>query len=177
MSTKMFSNCKFIRLLLLLPLLYVNLSCNTNQLQPVNRNIDWESFLAQHDLTWNKVPKDRGSSAFIGNGMMGTTIWSAREEVLHFDLGRTDVYETGDRQFRIPIGKLILKTNGKPTGSFQMNQSLYRAEITGALETDKGAVKWRSMVPHEQMVGLTEFTLEGEEMIDIELYQLPAVKS
>lgn len=151
--------------------------CANAQLQKMTKDIDLSSYLAQHDLQWSKVPKERGSSAFIGNGMLGSTIWSARDETLHWDLGRHDVYDTGDNKFRMPIGKLILKTTGKPKGKFKMRQSLYKAEVTGSITTEKGQIEWRSMIPHHKMVGLTEFATDGKEDITIDFYQLPVVNS
>ena len=111
------------KLLIIVLGLFVPVFCANAQLQPIQNRVQMESFLEQHDLKWTSAPKARGNSAFIGNGMLGSTIWSAREESLHWDLGRNNVYETGSRQFRMPIGKLVLKTSGKNTGSFQMRQS------------------------------------------------------
>jgi len=152
-------------------------SCTKTQLRPLTNQVDWESFLGQHDLEWTSIPKTRDNSAFLGNGLIGSTIWSARDEALHWDLGRNDVYETGSRQFRMPIGKLILKTSSNSNSEFSMRQSLYRAEVTGTMMTDKGSIKWRSMIPHDRDVGLTEFTVEDGETIGIDFYQLPAANS
>ena len=72
--------------------------------------VDYETFLSRFDLTWKSVPKDHGSSAFIGNGLMGATIWSKGDEVLHWHLGRNDVYDTAPGiKHRMSIGKLVLQ--------------------------------------------------------------------
>jgi hypothetical protein len=141
------------------------------------RAIDWPAFLSRHDPVWTQAPKERGASAFIGNGMLGSTIWSARDEALHWDLGRCDVYDTGASVGnRMPIGKLIMKLEGKPA-DFSMHQSLFRAEATGTITTDRGKVAWRSIVPHDRMVGLIEYTASGKEGAKFEFFQLPVVNS
>ncbi len=142
----------------------------------VEHHINWPEFLAAYDLNWSDVPKDRASSAFIGNGMIGSTIWSAREETIHWDLGRNDVYDTAPNSYRMPIGKLILNLKGTPK-RFQMCQSLYQAQVTGSIVTDRGNYQWRSMIPHDRMVGLIEYTLSGDEELLFTFNQLPAVNS
>ncbi len=49
-------------------------------------------YLSNFDLIWNRTPKAYEESAFLGNGELGTCIWSARDETLHFDIGDTRVY-------------------------------------------------------------------------------------
>ncbi|MBT3376971.1 MAG: hypothetical protein HN742_39550 [Lentisphaerae bacterium] len=143
----------------------------------VQNNVDMAEFLGKHDLRWDAAPGDRGDSAFLGNGLFGSTIWSARNEVLHWDLGRSDVYDTAARvKSRIPVGKLVLRLGGKTAGQ-TMHQSLHRAEATGAITTDRGEMSWRCIMPREQMVGLVEYRLSGSEQADFEFFQLPAIDS
>ncbi len=70
-------------------------------------------YLSDFDLVWNRTPKAYEESAFLGNGELGTCIWSARDETLHFDIGDTRVYS---EKSRAPIGKFILNPKGKTSG-------------------------------------------------------------
>jgi alpha-L-fucosidase 2 len=108
--------------------------------QSARDSVDFESFLSRHDLVWNTMPNSRNTSAFIGNGMMGATIWAGKGEALRWELGRNDVYSTGESLCsRMPIGKLVLHLEGEATG-FQMRQSLYRAVVFSRIETDRGGL-------------------------------------
>ncbi|OVE82721.1 hypothetical protein BVY04_00190 [bacterium M21] len=143
----------------------------------IKNDVDMEKFLSKHDFSWDTVPKDRGNSAFLGNGLLGSTIWSAREEALHWDLGRSDAYETIPQvRSRMAIGKLVLKTQGKAIKQ-QMHQSLFKAEASGIITTEKGQISWRSMMPKGHMVGLIEYTVSGSEKVDFEFKQLPAMSN
>lgn len=135
---------------------------------------EFQAYLDQHDPLWDQAPRAWEESAFIGNGMMGTTVWVGHGESLHWDLGRTDVYDTGKHRTRMPIGKLSLKLKGETT-QFAMRQSLGRAEVTGTVKTSQGGVSWRSIIPHEKMVGLIEYVVSGKERPQFTFCQTPAV--
>ena len=134
-------------------------------------SIDWESFLAPHDLRWEKTPKDWGESAFLGNGLLGTCLWAAKGETLHWDIGRSDLYAGTSR---VPVGKFVLKTKGKPTG-FSMRQSIWNADAKGKIQTESGTIHFRSIVPHDQMVVLSELKISGKETPSIEILQTAPV--
>ncbi|MDR1477952.1 MAG: alpha-L-fucosidase, partial [Planctomycetaceae bacterium] len=38
-------------------------------------NIDWQTFLAKQDAVWEKLPQKFDHGAFLGNGLLGTTIF------------------------------------------------------------------------------------------------------
>src|SRR6266480_3883954 len=59
------------------------------QSRPATR-VDWPTFLARHDLVWDRLPTRWGESAFIGNGRLGATI-DARDSALGWTINRTDV--------------------------------------------------------------------------------------
>jgi len=126
-------------------------------------------YLSDFDLVWNRTPKAYEESAFLGNGELGTCIWSARDETLHFDIGDTRVYS---EKSRAPIGKFILKTKGETTG-FSMRLDLHKALASGSIETDAGRVDFRSLASVKHDVVLVEFSVFGDEEIDIEHFALP----
>ena len=81
------------------------------QTAPATR-VDWPTFLARHDLVWDRLPTGWGESAFIGNGRLGATI-DARDGALGWTINRTDVVHD---QSRYPIGRVVLKTAGTAQG-------------------------------------------------------------
>jgi alpha-L-fucosidase 2 len=126
-------------------------------------------YLSDFDLLWNRTPKAYEESAFLGNGELGTCIWSAREETLHFDIGDTRVYS---EKSRAPIGKFILKTKGKTT-DFDMRLDLHKAWVKGEIKTDQGTINFQSLASIKQDVVIVEFAVAGGEKIAIEHFSLP----
>ena len=101
--------------------------------------VDWAAFLARHDLVWDRLPSGWGESAFIGNGRLGATI-DARDSALGWTINRTDVVHD---QSRFPIGRVVLKTAGTVTGG-TARLTLWDAEASGTVTTDRGEIRWRS---------------------------------
>ena len=67
--------------------------------------INWSDFLSRHDLVWDELPKVWHESAFIGNGLLGATIYSETNTALQWDVGRSDVADRGNR---LQIGRFLL---------------------------------------------------------------------
>ena len=133
-------------------------------------NIDWPEFMAQHDLVWERLPKDYYEGAFVGNGLLGTIIFRDRLQTnsLCFEIGRTDIYDhrTGAPahlwQTRLPIGQALFTPVGKIAGA-KIRTDLWNAETRGVITTDAGEIKWRCFVPSEGEVIVLELTTtEGE---------------
>ncbi len=108
------------------------------QSRPATR-VDWPTFLARQDLVWHRLPAGWGESAFIGNGRLGATI-DVRDGALGWTINRTDVVHD---QSRYPIGRVILKTAGAVQGG-NARLTLWDAEASGTVTTDRGEVRWRS---------------------------------
>jgi hypothetical protein len=136
----------------------------------VEDQVNWPEFIGRHDLTWSELPDEWGEGALLGNGLLGANIWAAQDETLHWDLGRSDVYDKGNR---IPMGKFIMHSEGAAK-DFSMTQSLWNAEATGTIRTEKGSVRFRSMVPRQSMVVLIETVVEGREKARFDLQLDPA---
>src|SRR3989475_3479495 len=108
-------------------------------LQTPATRVDWPVFLARHDLVWNRLPTGWGESAFIGNGRLGATI-DVQGGALGWTINRTDFVHD---QSRFPIGRVVLKTTGTVQGG-DARLTLWDAEASGTVTTDRGAVRWRS---------------------------------
>src|SRR3954462_12365498 len=37
--------------------------------------VDWPTFMARHDLVWNRLPTKWGEGAFTGNGLLGAMVY------------------------------------------------------------------------------------------------------
>jgi len=134
--------------------------------------VDWAAFLARHDLVWDRLPTRWGESAFIGNGRLGATI-DAQGGVLGWTINRTDFVHD---QSRYPIGRVVLKTAGTVQGG-TVRLTLWDAEASGTVTTDRGEVRWRSLTAAQPSVIV--IVLEGrggEREGAVDLDWAPAVK-
>ena len=138
----------------------------------VTDKVDWPSFLARHDMVWTRLPDRWGSGAFMGNGLLGANVFAdtniaagGEGRSLHWRMGRSDVV-LGDS--RIPIGELALKTAGTLEGG-HFRLDLWNAELTGEIQTSRGAIKIRSFTHAGQMAQVIELTpTAGEKMCRFE---------
>src|SRR6266576_1033815 len=108
------------------------------QSRPATR-IEWPTFLARQDIIWHRLPTGWGVCAFIRTGRLGATI-DVRDSALGWTINRTDVVHY---QSRYPIGRVILKTAGAVQGG-TARLTLWDAEASGTVTTDRGEVRWRS---------------------------------
>jgi hypothetical protein len=75
----------------------------------LNRTVDYRRVLGPHDLVVEQAPSSYANCAFLGNGMMGSTIWARPGETMHWCLGRNDVCNTRERHgSHLLIGNLAL---------------------------------------------------------------------
>jgi alpha-L-fucosidase 2 len=128
----------------------------------VDKPVEWPAFLARHDLVWDTIPAKFDHGAFLGNGLLGTMIYTDGPDRLRFELGRSDVTDHRRDNARLPIGRMILKTAGTiKSGSLRM--VLWDAETRGELVTDKGRIRFRAMVHSDEMTLLVDLATEGGE--------------
>ena len=124
--------------------------------------VDWPAFLSRHDIVWDKLPAKFDHGAFLGNGLMGTMIYTDGPNRLRFETGRSDVTDHRRDNGRLPIGGMILKTVGTiKSGSLRM--VLWDAEVRGSVITDKGLIRFRAMVHANEMALLIDLETEGGE--------------
>jgi hypothetical protein len=130
--------------------------------------IDWAKFLRRHDLKWARLTTDWYSGAFIGNGELGAMIYKENDYALRWDIGRSDVTDQRDYRdaewgkARLPIGKMILKAQGKIVKA-TMHLDLWNAEARGTITTEKGSISWRSFVATNPEIIITELKETGTE--------------
>src|SRR5438094_4515463 len=108
-------------------------------LQTPATRVDWPVFLAGRDLVWTRRPPGWGEGAVSGNGRVGATI-DVQGGALGWTINRTDFVHD---QSRFPIGRVVLKTTGTVQGG-DARLTLWDAEASGTVTTDRGAVRWRS---------------------------------
>jgi hypothetical protein len=125
-------------------------------------DIDWQTFLAKQDLVWEKLPQKFDHGAFLGNGLLGTTIFQDAPQQIRFEIGRSDVTDHRRDNGRLPIGGMLLKTVGV-IQSGTLRTDLWNAEVRGEIKTDKGTVRFRAINHAKEIALLADFELEGEE--------------
>src|SRR5437870_9231791 len=120
--------------------------------------VDWPVFLARHDLVWDRLPTRWGESAFIGNGRLGATI-DAAGGVFGWTINRTDFVHD---QSRFPIGRVVVQTTGTVQGG-DARLTLWDAEASGMVTTDRGEVRWRSFATAQPSVIVIVLEARGGE--------------
>jgi hypothetical protein len=128
----------------------------------VAARVDWPAFLARHDLIWEVLPDKFDHGAFLGNGLLGTTVYRDGPDRLRFEIGRSDVTDHRRDNGRLPIGGMLLKTAGEIT-SGTLRTSLWDAETRGDLVTDKGRIRFRALTHAAEMALLVDLETEGGE--------------
>jgi len=156
------------------------LSMNAVAKSDVELKVDWPAFMSRHDLIWKQMPKEWYQAPFLGNGMMGTMVRQIDARTMRWDVGHgavQDHRDAGDMydRCRLPIGHFNLKTVGNIT-SGSMKLDLWNAEATGEVITDKGTIKWRSLVVSGRMIILAEIeATEGERECTWQWEAIPAM--
>ena len=113
-------------------------------------NIDYASFLGQHDMIWDQTPHRWEVSPYSGNGNIGFLFYQHKSDpanAISLHLGRHDYYDhrlpvDGDDHLwiyrgRLPLGRFQISAQGKIT-STNLRLNLYKAELTGTITTDQG---------------------------------------
>ena len=156
-------------------------SCATHSQQdPLIESINWEEFLGQHDMLWNKLtadpvePSTDGhlrtgyyAGAIMGNGLLGTNLYKLQDNVYRLNVGRSDVTEVRKpydlfNSARLPIGYFTIATVGHVTKE-DMRLSLYNAVTKGTFTTDKGSINFQSYVHALHNYIVFESDVTGDE--------------
>ncbi|MDR2761742.1 MAG: hypothetical protein LBB88_03975 [Planctomycetaceae bacterium] len=124
--------------------------------------IDWQSFLSKQDIVWERMPSHFDHGAFLGNGLLGTTIFQDAPNQLRFEIGRSDVTDHRRDNARLPIGGILLITAGK-IQSGKLRTDLWNAEVQGEIITDKGTIKFRAINHTSEIILLVNLELIGDE--------------
>lgn len=138
-------------------------SFEANAATPLADKVDWPAFLARHDLVFETLPTEFDYGAFLGNGLLGATIYRDGENRLRFEMGRADVTEHRRDNNRLPIGGLVLETCGKIQDG-TMRLDLWNAEVRGTVTTEKGTIQFRTFIHTDVMAMILDLeTSDGEK--------------
>lgn len=122
-----------------------------------NLKVDYQSFLAQHDMTWDRVPHRWEVAPFSGNGNVGFLFYQAKDDaknVISIHAGRHDYYDhrlphEGHELLwiyrgRLPLGRFQLESKGDIIDA-DLRLNLWNAELTGEIKTTAGSYKIRGL--------------------------------
>jgi hypothetical protein len=150
-------------------------------LAAVKVDVNWETFLARHDLVWTEAPRAWHDGPFLGNGMLGSMVHQMDDHTLRISLGRADMEDhqlegtSFIKQSRLPNGYFTVKTVGKITG-FDGRLDLYNAEARIQVKTEKGTIELRGLVHSDDMVIFYEFLpTAGEKDFQLDFMPLKAM--
>ncbi|MGE4489318.1 MAG: glycoside hydrolase family 95-like protein [Kiritimatiellales bacterium] len=140
---------------------------------PLQNEIDWPAFLAQHDMIWEELPYQWNEGSFCGNGQIGMMIYATPDDNrIDFHLGRQDITDhrkapdqksslgTPDANVmydycRLDVGRMALRPAGQIL-SGTLHQDLWNAEIRGEIVTDLGRLSFRAFTPRDRMLNVIE---------------------
>ena len=142
--------------------------------------LNWEEFLAQHDMYWTTLTTDPAepsvdgplhtgyyAGAIMGNGLLGTNLYKLRDNVYRLNVGRSDVTEVRKpynlfNSARLSIGYFTLNTTGKVKNE-EMRLSLYTAVTNGTFTTNLGCIHFQTYVHALHNYIVFESNTEGGE--------------
>lgn len=147
--------------------------------QSIDADIDYESFLSNHDMTWNIVPDKWQLSPYSGNGNVGFLFYQTEGEAkntMSLHVGRHDYYDHREApkeqqmrwiyRGRLPLGHFNLTSKGNITG-IDMRLSLWNAELSGVVYTSKGSYKIRGLTHSNNDVVFFETDAKDGESVQI----------
>jgi alpha-L-fucosidase 2 len=127
-------------------------------------NINWPDFLSQHDLVFTELPKSWQEAPHFGNAMVGSMIYFTNNQ-LKLEIFRSDISDHRDESngwtaYSRPhykIGFFTLEIDAQIMGC-QLRKSLWNAELTGTISTDKGSIEICHFTHSQDMAIVTELT-------------------
>lgn len=131
--------------------------------------VDWPAFLGQHDMMFDKLPSGWTEAPHFGNAMVGSMLYRV-DDTIRLQIFRADVHDHRDDTWgwtaysrpRFQIGHFSLHTVGKLIGC-QWRKSLWNAELTGIITTDRGEIRIRHFTHAVDMAIVTELTPSAGE--------------
>lgn len=142
-------------------------------------DVDYATFLANHDMTWDRIPSRWEVAPYTGNGMVGFLFYQGEDEaknVISIYPGRHDYYDhrvTGPHdenmwifRGRLPLGRFTLTSEGDVTG-VELRVNLWNAELTGTVRTTAGAYQIRGLSHSKHDVIYVEIDAVDGESVEI----------
>ncbi|MFE2942694.1 twin-arginine translocation signal domain-containing protein [Streptomyces sp. NPDC059255] len=142
----------------------------------------WQSFLADQDLHWKRMPRTWYEGPFLGNGLLGSIVYQEPGlNALRFTVHHSGVQDHrpdfGNEWgvARLPVGNLLLHPVGEIT-AVDLRLDLWNAEISGTVTTDAGRLALRALVHNDRtMLLVTVDASAGEKGFRWEFRPSPAV--
>ncbi|HEX8864695.1 MAG TPA: Tat pathway signal sequence domain protein, partial [Lentzea sp.] len=140
---------------------------------------DWEKFIGQQDLVWQRPPTQYGQAPFLGDGRLGSVVY-AEGNTVRFTVQHADVQDhrtTGGSQFgvcRLPVGNLKLTAAGTVT-AVDWRLDLWNAELRGTVTTSVGVISFAAYVHSERSVLSLQVTASGDEKPVLEFVPSKAI--
>ena len=141
--------------------------------------IDFESFLAQLDMAWDRILNRWEIAPYVGNGNVGFLFYQAKGEaknVISLYTGRHDYYDhrlphNGNENLwiyrsRLPLGHFNLQSRGDIAG-VDLRLDLWNAELAGTVTTSRGSYKIQGLSHSETDVIYLATDAAGGESITI----------
>jgi alpha-L-fucosidase 2 len=129
----------------------------------------WADFLRQQDLVWHKMPTLWHEGPFLGDGRLGSMVYRDPEtKGVRFTVQHGEVQDhrpqfgSGWGTCRLPVGHLTLDPVGTIT-AVDWRLSLWDAELTGTITTDKGSLKLSALI-HDGIFA-ARATADGDEEV------------
>ncbi|MGW2718849.1 glycosyl hydrolase family 95 catalytic domain-containing protein [Streptomyces sp. NPDC001492] len=129
----------------------------------------WAGFLRGQDLVWHRLPTVWYEGPFLGDGRLGSMVYrepdanSIRFTVQHGEVqDHRPEFGSGWGTARLPVGHLTLDPAGTIT-SVDWRLSLWNAELTGTVTTDKGTLTLSALI-HDGILA-ARVTAAGEEQV------------
>ncbi|MGI5506785.1 glycosyl hydrolase family 95 catalytic domain-containing protein [Lentzea sp. CA-135723] len=143
--------------------------------------IDWESFLGEQDLVWQRVPRAWYEGPFLGNGFLATSVYrEPGANAVRFTVDHAKVQDHRP-QFgnewgvaRLPVGRVLLTPAGTITG-VDLRLDLWNAELRGTIVTDLGELAVRLFVHASKSLLHLEVRASGGERVALAFQALDAV--
>ncbi|MDX8149406.1 Tat pathway signal sequence domain protein [Lentzea sp. BCCO 10_0061] len=144
--------------------------------------IDWERFLGEQDLVWQRIPRAWYEGPFLGNGFLATAVYrEPGANAVRFTVDHAKVQDHRP-QFgnewgvaRLPVGRLLLTPVGQITG-VDLRLDLWNAELRGKIVTDRGELAIRLFVHAEKsLLHLEVRPTGGERAVKLEFQPLDAL--
>jgi len=140
-----------------------------------------EKILKQHNLYWSQSPKTWDDSAFLGNGMLGTTIYNAehksKRQTYRFVMGRVDVTAHRENAYaaRVPVGEFELDFGSWIYGGTTAELDLYNARFTSDVVTVDGSGKVSAFIHSLSDLLVIDVETDEAETSELKWYAYPQV--
>lgn len=133
----------------------------------IEDQVNWDSFLSQHDLIWERTPNDYFTAPFLGNGLLGAMFYCEDGKKLRLNIGRTDVVE-----HRKSDARNIINNGRLPIGYFTLEMNEKFADAKGRLELFNAEANFNILTVKNKNIKLKALVLKMFDAIVIE-YKLP----